>query len=408
MVGVQGLGLQLNINGFRVEKELHITTNTCLFRTEIPMLTWYESTPKIGIFIHREDAEQWAIFNGFSERLGQDGRYLMVPFIGPNAQSLIERYSHPLVGLCGDLSSLKWRASFSKKIKHTVSWSAKRVAEREVLVSSHELGRFGARNLIQLGLTNLGLVIERPFSSHIDLEQGFRETVERAAGTCFVWKISQEEDYSKLLSEVPKPIGLLGSGDWVSSKVLRYAHDANVSIPREMAVLGIGNNPIACAISGPGTLSSIPLPLHEQGIRVAEVMLSLADGNPPPPSSCLVPPKGIFHRASTDNVYFADEHVRAAIVFLKTAFSGRNCLNEMHRKAGIGRRSLERRFKLSLNSSPRQVLEDLRIDAAKGLLTGPEHKIEYIARCCGFESGWALNRVFKRRLGIPPSKYRLP
>jgi len=50
--------------------------------------------------------------------------------------------------------------------------------------------------------------------------------------------------------------------------------------------------------------------------------------------------------------------------------------------------------------------ERARLDAARRALEDGEHRLETIARHCGFTSAEILRRLFQRRMGLSPTAYR--
>ncbi|MFB8005084.1 GlxA family transcriptional regulator [Nocardia sp. NPDC056000] len=76
------------------------------------------------------------------------------------------------------------------------------------------------------------------------------------------------------------------------------------------------------------------------------------------------------------------------------------------RRAGMSERSFARTFRAETGSTPATFIEDLRIEAARRLLESTELTIGAIARQVGYRHGETLHRVFTRRLGTTPERYR--
>jgi len=74
----------------------------------------------------------------------------------------------------------------------------------------------------------------------------------------------------------------------------------------------------------------------------------------------------------------------------------------------ISESQLRRLFRKALNQSPLEYIQSMRLGLAKSMLSGSNGAIsmEEIAYSCGFSSLPYFSRLFKKYVGIPPSKYK--
>lgn len=72
----------------------------------------------------------------------------------------------------------------------------------------------------------------------------------------------------------------------------------------------------------------------------------------------------------------------------------------------IDRSYLYKLFEKTLQMSPRDFLIRFRISRGKELLTITERSVEEIAAACGYKDFRAFSKVFKKLIGMSPSKYR--
>lgn len=77
------------------------------------------------------------------------------------------------------------------------------------------------------------------------------------------------------------------------------------------------------------------------------------------------------------------------------------------RKAGVSVRSLHRRCAETLGSTPAKVLESLRVEAARTLLSTTSLGTKTVATRSGFGSAPRMTRAFERALGVTPRDYRM-
>ena len=79
-------------------------------------------------------------------------------------------------------------------------------------------------------------------------------------------------------------------------------------------------------------------------------------------------------------------------------------LAELASVSGLSRFELVRRFKHQTGLPPHAFQTDLRINAARELLTQGRPPVE-VALACGFADQAHLTRTFRRMVGITPARY---
>lgn len=83
-----------------------------------------------------------------------------------------------------------------------------------------------------------------------------------------------------------------------------------------------------------------------------------------------------------------------------------NPVSRMVAHSGLPERTMKRRFKVATGYSPVEYVQALRVEEAKQLLeTGPE-AIDTVALLVGYEDPTFFRRLFKRRTGVTPARYR--
>ncbi len=73
---------------------------------------------------------------------------------------------------------------------------------------------------------------------------------------------------------------------------------------------------------------------------------------------------------------------------------------------GMSVSTLERYVRRHLRLTPRELLQQIRLQRARHLLTHSTMKIGEIALACGYESFSSFSRIFKKRFGLPPGRVR--
>lgn len=74
--------------------------------------------------------------------------------------------------------------------------------------------------------------------------------------------------------------------------------------------------------------------------------------------------------------------------------------------SGLSERSFKRRFQKSTGLTPIQYVHALRLEEAKHLLESTDRSVENIAGEIGYEDTSFFSRLFRREVGLTPSRYR--
>ncbi|MEJ7016476.1 helix-turn-helix domain-containing protein [Sinorhizobium meliloti] len=82
-------------------------------------------------------------------------------------------------------------------------------------------------------------------------------------------------------------------------------------------------------------------------------------------------------------------------------------VEEISKRLGVSKRSIERRVRAKLATSPQALYTQIRLDHACHLLSRSDHSIAAIALECGFCDSSHLTRVFRGRYYVTPQKFRL-
>jgi AraC family transcriptional activator FtrA len=81
-------------------------------------------------------------------------------------------------------------------------------------------------------------------------------------------------------------------------------------------------------------------------------------------------------------------------------------VNNMAERANMSRRTFDRKFRSSLNQSPKEWLTTQRLNLAKELLEMETANVEKVASLCGFESAITFRHHFRKNIGVSPGQYR--
>jgi LacI family transcriptional regulator len=208
------------------------------------------------------------------------------------------------------------------------------------------------------------------------------------------------------LKEAPKPLAALTYDEADAARLLDAAERVGVSVPEELAILSIGNDPIICENQSV-PLSSIDQNLELGGYEAAALLDRLMNGGTPPSSPILIPPNGICLRRSTDIIASSDPLVKKTLDYIHENLSKPFGAAQIADALGVSRNMLDKRFHADLNRSIGAEIMRQRIAMAKLLLRNSGKTVAEIAKCTGFCTPSHLANTFRDSTGETPRHYRL-
>ena len=207
------------------------------------------------------------------------------------------------------------------------------------------------------------------------------------------------------LARAPKPLGVVCYDDSDAARVADVCRAYGLSIPEEVAILGIGNDTFICEYQE-NPLSSVIHNSEATGYEGAKLLDRLMDGGKSPQAPVLIPPRGIVIRKSTETIAAADPIVRRALNYIDTHLASSFGIAQIADELDMTAISLHRLFKKHLGRRVGDEIRRERIAKAKILLQATELKICSIAKETGFCNLAHFTRTFKQSCGMVPSAYR--
>jgi transcriptional regulator GlxA family with amidase domain len=103
----------------------------------------------------------------------------------------------------------------------------------------------------------------------------------------------------------------------------------------------------------------------------------------------------------------AREKINAAARWIRENYGRPISVAKAAQVAAMSERSFLRRFKSQMGLTPSEYLLRARLDASCLLLVATDLPVDKIARRCGVGSGDGLAKIFRKRLSISPTEYRI-
>ena len=286
-----------------------------------------------------------------------------------------------------------------------------------VRVDSHATGECAANFFLERGYQHFAYVgtdHDRYWSR--ERGEGFKNTVETAGRTVNEytspsakerrdWAIEQPcmEDWLKSL---PKPVALFAAMDGRARQVLDACLDAQITVPEEVAVLGVDDDPFICEATFP-TLSSIQHNSEHVGYLVAEHLDQLMRGKRPRRRDFWIKPTRVECRGSTDATAIADKQVQRALEYIWGEAGHKSiAVPDVVSLFGSSRRYAENRFKAVVGRTIMEEIRRVRMERVCALLTETSLPIGEIARQCDFARESHLAFLFRKHHNMTMSQYR--
>jgi LacI family transcriptional regulator len=291
-----------------------------------------------------------------------------------------------------------------------------KIGVANVWMDPQMLGRMAAEHFQNCGLRQFGfftygeawwIKLHREAYRQALKERGYDCHIYRPAASnrnLPLWHESQRPGLVKWICSLPHPIGVYTIGDLHSVRLLDMCHELSVAVPEEVAILGVGNDPVICETVRP-TLSSVDVNAQRIGYEAAGMLDRMMDGKPVQDLIC-IPPSHVVIRQSTDLVAIEDADVGQAVRMIREFACAGIDVSRVAEEIGLSRRALERRFRQHLGRTPKAEIMRIRIEHAKTLLARTDKTSESIARKSGFSSLEYFTKVFRRKVGMKPQAFR--
>jgi LacI family transcriptional regulator len=216
---------------------------------------------------------------------------------------------------------------------------------------------------------------------------------------------AQSKDRARWLSNLPKPIGIIGWDTITCRHVASACEMAGIEIPEQVAILSLSTEDLLGRTLHP-PLSGVDIPVQRIGYEAANLLGSLMHGKGSKTTEILLEALGITTRQSTDLFACDDPKIRQVMRFIKENASRGIQVGDVMRAVPIARRTLERRFKTMLGHSLAEEIRRTKIEKVRQLLTDTDMPVPEIADACGFAHAEHMIPLFAKYHQDTPAAFR--
>jgi LacI family transcriptional regulator len=215
----------------------------------------------------------------------------------------------------------------------------------------------------------------------------------------------ETDSIARWLGGLPLPCAVFACYDARGQQVLDACRRAGISVPEQIAVLGVDNDELLCDLSPP-PLSSVAPNTHRAGWLAADLLAKLMAGEKVAAGVQFVPPVGVVTRQSTDTLAVDDPKIAGALRYIRQHACEGIHVDDVLAHFPMARRALEQRMKTIMGRTPHEEIRRVQLQRARELLCGTSLTLAEIAERCGFKYTEYLTVAFKRETGHSPNQYR--
>ena len=186
--------------------------------------------------------------------------------------------------------------------------------------------------------------------------------------------------------------------DPVAEEVLQQAAVQGLSVPEDIAVVGVDDDPIICERTSPA-LTSIGLDFEQGGFLCAQLLNERIRDPKLTSARQTFGVTSVTRRLSTRRFKQSDRRVTQAITYIRRTACEGVTVPMVAAVMGLQRRMAEIVFRRETGHSIHDEIVDVRLERVENLLRNPRQEITAIAQICGWKSSAALRTAFLSRYG---------
>jgi LacI family transcriptional regulator len=269
-------------------------------------------------------------------------------------------------------------------------------------------GRWAAEYFLQRGYRNFRFVGDQAYPENwtsTGAAAAFEERLHEDGLACQDLRLTDVEAGG---AEIEFPTAVFAYTDIAARQLANLLKLAGISVPEQVAILGVGNDLLEREMSST-PLSSIVVDAQRIGFEAATLlnqMISNVSGCLPTKSLHKIPPLRIETRASSDSLASDDPVLCRALQLIRQEIPRLKSVRQCAELVGVSRRSLEDRFRRELDRTVYKVMLEVRVEFTKRLLLETDMKLARVAEAAGYGDDRMLSVIFRRHTGLTPSSFR--
>ena len=271
--------------------------------------------------------------------------------------------------------------------------------------------RMASTELLRLKLASYAyLGMSKPYFWDTERLAAFRQEVQTSGRTIAVL---DRKNLRAMLKALPHPCGVLAANDQCALDVYHAATAAGLSIPGDVALIGIDNDEISCESVSPG-ITSVEPDFIGAGYRLAqmldeEIKLGAQERTvrKQPPLEHYGP-RRLVRRGSTNLLPLIDLRVQRAMEFIRRhACEHRLKIDDILAEMDCSRRLATLRFRQATGHSILDEIHAQRLAKICDLLANTSWPIATVIAQSGYVSESFAQKLFRSHTGLTMRAWRL-
>lgn len=276
-----------------------------------------------------------------------------------------------------------------------------------ILDGDEQIGRTAADYFLELGnFASFAFVPDEQNRGWSRLrERGYKMALNERDRPCRVYG-RDKGALSDWLKTLTRPAAVFTAYDLRAQETIEACKAARLSIPDQVAVLGVDNDELICDYTTP-SISSVRIDHETLGAEAAKLLdRMMRTPSAVRPKPVFMPAGVVVERESTAPTPPAAHLVARALDYIRAHAAERISVSDVVRHLGISRRLADARFGAATGTSIRRAIEDRRLTLVQERLKATSLSIDKVARLCGYANPQRLKYVFKARFGMSMSDWR--
>ncbi len=370
---------------------------TILFSTQ-----WYEQRVHLGVLRYAQE-HRWDVLSSHHlpglvpEAPDADGQIVEIGYRDRKRLRVTQEFKGPVIGL----------EDFGESLDVP-----------RVHTDNHAVGKLAARHLLDRNFSQFATLSRNSFHYVLDRLEGFHNEIGKVPGTeCLDLRCAggvHQKELSPKKKDVPsmesvltldRPIGVFCPDDDVALILIRFLERNHVSVPEEVAVVGVNNDPVICPFASV-PISSVDVGFERIGYKAAELLGRMTKGKAVATKAHLVKPTGVEVRRSSDIQAVEDVLVARALRFIWDQAEEWVSISDIAAHVKLPVRTLQWKFSKRMGYPIQNELTKSRVERVKNELLYTAKSTGQIAEDLNFSSVQYMIRVFSKETGLSPLKYR--
>lgn len=206
------------------------------------------------------------------------------------------------------------------------------------------------------------------------------------------------------LERLRKPVAIFCVNDPAGAEIVARCRELGLTVPEDVAVLGVDNSILICLTTWP-PISSVQPDFERLGIRCAEMIGGAGGALPGNHVVERIPPREVVGRESTAMRLTLDPIVSRAVAYIEQHIDLPFKVADLHAVTGVSGPTLAARFKASLGHTPIEEIRLQRVERARHLLL-TDRSIARVASASGFQTATHFSKAFRELTGQSPGEFR--